>query len=206
MKQRDRTHRGPVIRVAPWPAAAALLWLAAAASGCSGGPQCPSGTVPGLCGLAGRCVACNTAADCGSQQGCSLAGECTPGGSAIDSICTCDSDCPAGQLCRDGLCMARCSSRADCRANQGCREGVCISRRCSARGTCPQGWEPVADSLACRPLADGDYADPWTVMPSAELAQRRGWRVVRGIVHTATPSALPSCAPGCARRLRTSSS
>ena len=190
MNEQERVESPPAGRAALWPAAAALLWLAAA---CSGDPLCPPGTLPGLCGLEGRCLECNTAADCGSDQGCALDGECYDAGSGHGAICTSDADCPEGQLCREGLCLVRCSSRADCRDNQGCREGVCISRRCSAAGSCPQGWEPVPDSLACRPLAAGEHADPWTVMPSAELAHRRGWRVGRGIVHSHSPYSHDAC-------------
>lgn len=190
MNEQESVESPPAGRTALWPAAAALLWLAAA---CSGDPLCPPGTLPGLCGLEGRCLECNTAADCGSDQGCSLDGACYDVGSGHGAICTSDADCPEGQLCREGLCLVRCSSRADCRDNQDCAEGVCISRRCSAQGSCPEGWEPVPDSLACRPLAAGEHADPWTVMPSAELAQRRGWRVVRGIVHSHSPYSHDAC-------------
>jgi len=39
--------------------------------------------------------------------------------------CNADSDCAAGELCWDGVCMAMCTSNDDCAAGQACMNGVC---------------------------------------------------------------------------------
>jgi hypothetical protein len=50
--------------------------------------------------------------------------------------------------------------------------------------------------VACsddEPGPKGPFHDPWTVMPSTELAEVRGFRVVRGIVHSHSPYSHDAC-------------
>lgn len=48
------------------------------------------------------------------------------------------------------------------------------------------------DMEACE-SAEGEYADPWTVMSTDELPELRNWKIKRGIVHTHSPYSHDAC-------------
>jgi hypothetical protein len=101
---------------------------------------------------------------------------CDPGytckaGHCIDDICA-DVECPAGQACRDGMCLNACDGvvcpageecqlgrcvdpckAVECPAGKVCERGLCVSD-CSCRG-CKDGLECGADGRCADPLCVG---------------------------------------------------
>ncbi len=74
--------------------------------------------------------------------------------------CSADSDCAAGELCWDGICVARCAANADCAAGQVCVNGICQvacipeSEICDGRdndcdGQVDEGFDLMSDPNNC---------------------------------------------------------
>ena len=54
--------------------------------------------------------------------------------------CTQDSECPAGGVCINNMCVPKpCSSNTDCPNGQVCVNGQCLTQTCSTNSDCPQG-------------------------------------------------------------------
>lgn len=90
-------------------------------------------------GGGGAGVPCASGADCPAGQIC-LNGLCVPSGS-----CGSDSDCPAGSLCVNGMC----SSDAECSAEVPCPFGECVNGECTGCGSdtdCP-AWEVCINNV-----------------------------------------------------------
>lgn len=106
--------------------------------------QCLPGDREGVCGMEGRCVECIADADCREREVCSERGRCEP-------YCGSMKPCRDDEFCKDGLCHPRCNIHMDCPSGMMCRDNrYCYRRRCSEEGICPDGWEPLEGSLACR--------------------------------------------------------
>ena len=133
------------------------------------GPVGTGSTIPGMCGMEGRCVGCNFDDDCEEYERCEVNGWCYP--DYYNANCHSDADCPAGYVCRMGMCLVPCWSDMDCwygrvcvdemciyicdadidcEYGERCISGECRMERCQPEGVCPQDWEPVDGSLACR--------------------------------------------------------
>lgn len=58
--------------------------------------------------------------------------------------CTTDNQCPAGQRCVNGICVAPtgCTSDNQCRPVQSCAGGTCVPRQCTENSQCSNGISP----------------------------------------------------------------
>lgn len=105
---------------------------------------CLPGDREGVGGMEGRCVECISDADCKKREVCSEFGRCEPSCVGTDM-------CEEDELCRDGLCRPECELHMDCPPGMLCEDHrYCYRHRVSGEGRCPDGWEPVEGSLACR--------------------------------------------------------
>jgi Cys-rich repeat protein len=121
---------------------------------CAAGESCVAGTcVPGTTceaagGKCGSLTANGVVCDAGYVAD-GTAGTCAPGGGCCvqtQPVCTADRECPAGQVCQNGLCVAvcLCASNADCPQgalckNCQCELGCSTDRDCAAGQTCVNG-------------------------------------------------------------------
>lgn len=106
--------------------------------------QCLPGDREGVCGMEGRCVECITDEDCQLREVCSERGRCEP-------LCGGDNPCGEDECQMDGLCHPTCDLHMDCPPGMLCKDHrYCYRRRCTQEGHCPDGWEPIEGSLACR--------------------------------------------------------
>lgn len=106
--------------------------------------QCLPGDREGVGGMEGRCVECIADADCNKREVCSERGRCT-------ASCIGTELCGEDECLRDGRCHPPCELHMDCPAGMLCMDHrYCYRRRCSQEGFCPDGWEPIEGSLACR--------------------------------------------------------
>jgi len=113
--------------------------------GCQPENECGPGLMAGECGLFGTCVECNGDLDCREGLLCSDQGTC-------QAPCAGHSDCPADSFCEEEVCRLKCTSDWQCRPDAICKDG-CWQARCGLDGACPQGWEPIQGSIACRPTS-----------------------------------------------------
>ena len=135
--------------------------------------------VVGKCGLEGRMVECMATEDCYSME-CfvdfGLPDE-VCNWSNLDGVCVwtggeCGS-ADTGKRCGVGVCVSyhcyrACNTHGDCEPGQMCiclalfypdtpAAGFCVTPRCNYDSVCPDGSEPVPDSLGCRQLVfEGD--------------------------------------------------
>jgi hypothetical protein len=137
-------------------------------------PACKEGLVHGRCGLAGRCVECASGGICYPATSgilrriCATHDDCAPGLLCVDGVCmqggfctiqgecrpSCEpewEDCPPGEICVGHWCVPECRTDQDCLGGVGtCQEeNYCTFEWCQG-GSCPEGWEPVEGTLACR--------------------------------------------------------
>ncbi len=80
--------------------------------------------------------------------------------------CRTDADCPTGQVCQDGQCVAEtveCTTDADCPAEQICQNGQCVAEtvECTTDADCPTGQvcqngQCVAAPIECTSDTDCD--------------------------------------------------
>jgi Cys-rich repeat protein len=76
--------------------------------------------------LAAGAVTCTTSAQCPSGQVCQ-------GGTCVAATCTSSAQCPSGQVCQGGTCVAAtCTSSAQCPSGQVCQGGTCVAAPCGA--------------------------------------------------------------------------
>jgi hypothetical protein len=101
------------------------------------------------CGVDGICRSpCTSSLACLPEQLC-VQGVCADGlelvnGAlpvAIDAgfTCTRNSDCPVGELCARGVCIAECVNSRDCPVGATCVAGRCLGGRCALNSDCPPG-------------------------------------------------------------------
>jgi len=109
--------------------------------------ECPAGTFPGRCGLAGSCIQCITDGDC------SVEGEiCTEDGRCeAKEPCGPDNRCASFEWCtEEGTCKPSCSFNIDCDQGGICKDrDYCFHERCNSEGKCPDGWRPKEGSIEC---------------------------------------------------------
>lgn len=132
-------------------------------------------------------ASCKTLADCASGLVCSSDGSCrdhceaddecigdqvcTQGACAepaeLDAsgklpveLCHLSSDCPSGQRCAAGSCVAECVTDRDCALGQACDAGACravVGSECQADDECPRaGASCLEGKCHCQCLADVD--------------------------------------------------
>jgi len=95
------------------------------------------GLIPGVCGLAERCIWCIVDEDCQDGEFCNSRGFC-------HDYPECNDRCVTNETCFEGKCYLKCETDSDCNDSAGiCMpEGYCHFERCSKDGTCPPGWLP----------------------------------------------------------------
>jgi Cys-rich repeat protein len=120
---------------------------------------CPDGSIPGKCGLTGKCVQCITDADCTQGEKCMEDGTCQ-----LVEPCGPDSPCPTEPIrmvCGDdGLCHQGCPCPVGTACSLINRTWYCHNERCYPEGGCPKGWKKVQGSLACRMTGCPEYKVP----------------------------------------------
>lgn len=134
--------------------------------------ECPKGQV---CANDGQCRdQCSTERDCVTGQLC-VSGSCADPGELSDgglpntnptdgggTPCTFNSDCPAPQLCRAGLCLPECREDRDCPAGATCQAGGCVTATADAGPICTYASDCAAGQICaaghcrceCRTSAD----------------------------------------------------
>lgn len=153
-------------------------------SSCGAGQGCVAGECKGTgacdptcdplqcqtCGANGLCVSA-----CGVNEDC-IGGQCSPRTEVCEPACdptqcqscvlgSCESVCPAGQVCESGQCQAAgCAPACDAAQCQTCEAGACVST-CQAGEVCQAGacaadvsCTPACDAAACQVCVEGTCA------------------------------------------------
>lgn len=100
----------------------------------------------GVCGLNGLDVECLVDVHCCEGEYCTLEGRCLE-----EAVCA--QECP-GTCNSDGSCPIVCEIDDDCVDTQYCLDGLCEQPRCGVDGTCPLGFVPIEETLACEPVGN----------------------------------------------------
>lgn len=135
---------------------AALLALTACPPSypnCNDDDDCNRDGHTGVC-VEGLCQECGTDSDCKPGFVCERTApgqaRCVPAG------CQSNADCPGGQVCENGDCVA-CRSDAQCGANNRCRAGACVPFECSTDEDC-SGNRICVENLCEEPPRPPDCA------------------------------------------------
>ncbi|MDP1921378.1 MAG: hypothetical protein Q8L14_34375 [Myxococcales bacterium] len=140
------------------------------------------------CGVDGICrSACTSALACLPEQLC-VQGVCADGVELINGTlpividagfgCTRNSECPVGELCARGVCIAECVNSRDCPVGATCVGGRCLGGRCALHSDCPPGQR-------CSPVG---WCAPECVEPRDCPS---GLSCVNAVCTTPTPDAGP---------------